>query len=124
MTHYYYYISAGATWDGTTEVYKVGIGTSVQGRRDFLYLTAHCVDHKNYFEPVSSQSDSFILQVLHSLEDFGTKIQHVSSRALVRSFKTDGALSYSPAAIHNAHAQRMALDLGYRVQCKINARRA
>lgn len=124
MTHYYYYISAGATWDETTIVYRVAVGESVQGRRDYLFLTAHSVDHRHYFELISRKTDLFIRRVLESLAIYGTSIVHVSARDLVRSLRANESLTLSPAALHNTHTQRMALDTGYRVQCNLNARRA
>lgn len=124
MTRYYYYIESGTNWDGTTKVYKIGIGSSAQGRRDYLAITANSVDGSHYFEPVSNTSDAFVHRVLQSLAEFGTQIQHVSARDFVRSLRAHEALALSSAAIHNADSQRMALDLGYRIQSKLNARRA
>lgn len=124
MTHYYYYIAAGTTWDGTTAIYKIAVSDSMQGRRDFLYITAYSVDHQHYFEIVSAKSDNFIRRTLQSLAIYGISIVHVSARDLVRSLRANEALTLSQEALHNAHTQRMALNLGYRVQSKINARRA
>ncbi len=124
MTHFYYYISTGATWDDTTIVYKVAVSASQQGRRDFLFLTAYSVDHGHYFELLSQKTDMFIRRVLQSLSIYGTSIVHVSARDLVRSLRANEALTLSPGALHNTHTQRKALDTGYRVQCNLNARRA
>lgn len=124
MTHYYYFIAAGATWDGTTAIFKVAIGSTKQAQRDYLALTAHAVDNDYYLEIVSQESDIFIKKVLHSLAEYGTQIQHVKVRDLVRSIKSATALSLSPAALHNAHYQRMQLDTSYRIQSKLNSRRA
>lgn len=124
MTHYYYYIAAGTTWDGTTAIYKVGVSKSRQGERDFLYLTAHSVEHQHYFEIVSAQSDTFVRRVKASLAEFAISVSYVSARDLVRSLRANEALSLSQEALHNAHTQRKAINLGYRIQSNLNARRA
>lgn len=124
MTHYYYYISTGADWFNTTNVYRVAVGESAQGRRDFLFLTAHSVDHGHYFEIVSRKSDLFVREVLQSLALSGISVTHVSARDFVRSLRANESLSLSSAALHNTNAQRKALDLGFRIQGKLNARRA
>lgn len=124
MTHYYYYITSDGTWDDSTKVYKVGVANSQQGRRDFLFLTANSVDHGDFFEVVSQNSDSFVRKVLQSLAISGTSITHVSARDLVRSLRANEALTLSPNALHNTHTLRKALNLGYRIQSNLNARRA
>lgn len=123
MTRIYHYVLAGTVVNGTSQIYKVRIGTGAQARRDYLFLMAYSVDHGHYFEIQSLKSSEFLQRLQNSLDDIVIPIQHVSARELVRALKNgtipDIDHSQSPAAI----LQKKILNAGYRVWSSINRKR-
>lgn len=123
MTHYYIYIqSNGNQVNELTRIFIVGVGTSEQATRDFLYLTAKAVDDSDYFEKRGLDSSDFMRRVIveHSLPDYA--IQKISARDLVRHFKANTAPKLSPSSLANAHHQRMVLDSNYRIFTNLTRR--
>lgn len=57
MKHSYYYVVAGAMCDYTTLLYKVSIGMSLQGRRDYEFLKSYALQHNHYFCVLSAESE-------------------------------------------------------------------
>ena len=83
MKHSYYYVVAGAMCDSTTLLYKVSIGMSLQGRRDYDFLKSYALQHNHYFCVLSAESDIFMRNLLDSLAEFDIKLQHIDARSLV-----------------------------------------
>lgn len=122
MTHYYYYVIAGPVCDGTSEILKVSLGNSAQGRRDYLFLTAYSVQHGHYFELVSAKSDEFAQNLLTSLQLSSMDIHHMTGRELVCYLKYGYRTTLSSVQMKAADQQRRHLDDNYRVI--MNLRRA
>lgn len=123
MVHYYYYVSAGAQCDAQTKIYKVAVGTNKQSQRDYAFLLAYAQQHGHYFEIVSRESDTFIMNLRRSLAEYDVQLEWLSCRdlsALLRSVVTS---PLQPAALHGAHQQRKTLSLNYRISSNL-ARRA
>ena len=115
MTHYYYYVIAGAICDDTTIIVKTSLGHSAQGRRDYLFLTAYSVQHGHYFEIVSAKSDAFVQNLLRSLSMSTDSVCHMTGRELVRYLKYGYLPTLSCVQVKQADHQRRLLDLNYRV---------
>lgn len=122
MTHYYYLICAGAQVDKNTQFFRVGVGTSRQANRDYLFLTAAAVDKGWYFEQVSDESDGFIRKLAESLypTDEGTSLMRLQVRQclirdVVRSIKRGEALPSDVNSAKNRLNSLHYLSLNYRV---------
>lgn len=124
MTHYYYYVVAGQVCDGTTQLYKVGIGHSAQGQRDYAFLTSYAKEHGHYFSPITQESDIFFRHLLESLREFDVKCYQVAGRDLVRSLKDGVFKPLSCAQSHAANYQLKMLDTSYRIISNLNRRAA
>lgn len=124
MKHSYYYVVAGALCDSTTLLYKVFIGKSLQGGRDYDFLKAYALQHNHYFCVVSAESDIFMRNLLDSLAEFDIKLQHVDARSLVRIFKSSCADPLNPSTLSGANYQLKQLDTSYRIISNLNRRAA
>ena len=124
MKHSYYYVVAGAMCDSTTLLYKVSIGMSLQGRRDYDFLKSYALQHNHYFCAVSAESDIFMRNLLDSLAEFDLKLQHVEARSLVRIFKSCCADPLNPSTLSGANYQLKQLDTSYRIISNLNRRAA
>lgn len=111
MTKCYYYISAPAGIDESTIIYQVGIGTSQQANRDFLYLTARAVDNGDYFAIKSEDSASFVARVL---DYHGCLMRRINARDLVRDLKRNLTPEPSEAFVRNRAHMLYYLSLNYR----------
>ena len=120
MTHRYYYVVAGQLCDGTTMAYKVAIGTSVQGKRDFEFLQSYALQHNHYFAQLSIESVTFMDNLLNSLAEFDIQLQHITGRELVKIFKSCCADPLNPSALSSANYQLKMLDTSYRVISNLN----
>ena len=120
MTHKSYYVSAGALCDGTTRIYTVMIGDSVQGRRDHDFLQSYAISHGHYFEKVSLESDIFIRNLRDSLTEFDIRVQLISARDLVKLFKQGIATSLDQSHLCSADYQLKMLDSSYRIISNLN----
>ena len=124
MTHYYFYVMAGDICDNLTEVFKVAIGQSIQGERDFEYLKQIALQHNYYFSIVCAESQIFIHNLIDSLAEFDTRIEHVTSRDLVRRMKSTVAEPLNQSKLAGAAYQLKQLDTSYRIISNINRRAA
>lgn len=122
MTHYYYYIESGAILDDSARLFKVGIGTSRQSQRNFLYLTAFAVNHGHYFELVSGETDDFMRRVTLSLGRVFSDVIVLSSRELCRYLKGAGLPALSNSQLLTADSQLRFLNTSYRVISNLRAR--
>lgn len=122
MTHYYYYIIAGAQCDENTRLFKVGVGSSKQGQRDYLFLTAFAVEHGHYFELVSDKTDDFVHRVTLSLGGVLPSIMVLSSREMVRYLKGAGLPTLSNDALLSNDAQLKVLNTNYRIISNLRRR--
>lgn len=122
MNHYYYYVIAGRECGSDTKILKISIGSSLQGRRDFLFLTAYSVEHGHYFELVSDRSDEFISRLRQSLLADGVSMEYCSGRSLVRLLKTGDRPTLSNAQLLSADAQLRALNIDYRIMSNLRRR--
>lgn len=127
MTHYYYFIMAGSCWDESTQLFRVGVGTSRQGTRDFLFLTAFAASHNYYFEKDSVQSSEFFMKCLKSFASSAdpcgnatTRSLHVSARELVRALKKSERIPVPENVSRNVKHQLHFLSLNYRVISNLN----
>ena len=98
MTHYYCLIIAGDVIDESSLIYRVGVGTSLQCNRDYLFLLAHAVDHGWYFEKWSAEVMEFVRKIAASLSPTNSNdpsdaisIHGASVREIVRSIKSGTA---------------------------------
>lgn len=124
MKHCYYYVVAGAMCDSTTLLYKVSIGMSLQGRRDYDFLKSYALQHNHYFCVLSAESDIFMRNLLDSLAEFDIKLQHVDARSLVRIFKSSCADPLNPSILSGKSYQLKQLDTSYRIISNLNRRAA
>lgn len=124
MTRYYDYIMAGAVVDSTAKIYKVALGDSAQGRRDYLFLTAYSVQHGHYFELHSQRSADFIYRLRKSPDLADVDITHVTGRDLVRHFKGAALPSLSCAQLASSAYMLRTLNVNYRIISNLNRRRA
>lgn len=122
MVHYYYLICAGSQVDKDSQFFRVGVGTSCQANRDFLYLTAAAVDKGWFFERVSAASDEFIRKLAESLypTDDGTsllrlQVEQCLVRDVVRAIKKGQALPSDVNSAKNRLNSLQFLSLNYRV---------
>lgn len=129
MVHYYYLICAGSQVDQDSLFYRVGVGTSCQANRDYLFLTAQAVDKGWYFERVSDVSDEFIRKIADSLypDKDGTKMMRLKIRQcmirdVVRSIKKGEALPSDVVSANNRLNTLQYLSLNYRV-AQVKSRR-
>lgn len=124
MKHSYYYVVAGAMCDSTTLLYKVSIGMSLQGRRDYDFLKSYALQHNHYFCVLSAESDIFMRNLLDSLAEFDIKLQHIDARSLVRIFKFSSAEPLNPSILSGKSYQLKQLDTSYRIISNLNRRAA
>ena len=124
MTHYYFYVMAGDVCDNLTEVFKVAIGQSIQGERDFEYLKQIALQRNYYFSIVCAESQIFIDNLIDSLAEFDTQVKHVTSRDLVRRMKTMVAEPLNQSKLAGAAYQLKQLDTSYRIISNLNRRAA
>lgn len=129
MVHYYYLICAGSRVDQDSIFYRVGVGTSCQANRDYLFLTAAAVDKGWYFERVSDVSDEFLRKLAESLypTDDGTsllrlQVKQCMVRDVVRSIKRGEALPSDVNSAKNRLNSLHYLSLNYRV-AQVKSRR-
>jgi len=122
MTHYHYYIIAGAQCDENTRLFKVGVGSSKQGSRDYLFLTAFAVEHGHFFELVSAKTDDFVRRVTLSLGGVLPSIMVLSSREMVRYLKGAGLPTLSNDALLTHDAQLKVLNTNYRIISNLRRR--
>lgn len=122
MTHFHYYIIAGAQCDENTRLFKVGVGSSKQGQRDYLFLTAFSVEHGHYFELVSDKTDDFVRRVNLSLGGILPSIMVLSSREMVRYLKGAGIPTLSNDKLLSNDAQLKVLDINYRIISNLRRR--
>jgi len=117
MTHYYYFImTPGGILDDQARLYIVGIGSSKQADRDYLFLTAYAADNNCYFSSVSGTSDAFVHRCEQSIGyPLRMRSQRVSARSLVRSLKAGTDIPYSENQLRNVDHLRKFLSLNYRV---------
>lgn len=118
MTHYWYYIAAGATINEHTKFYKVGVGTSKQCQRDFDWLSHHAADHGHYLSTVNAQSSDFILRVFDSIGKSSSAMRMVPVRDLVRSIRQSTDVPLNSDFLHNQHQLNVQINLEYRVSCR------
>lgn len=122
MKHYFYYIIAGAQCDENTRLFKVGVGTSKQGNRDYLFLAAFAVDHGHYFELVNDKTDDFVHRLTLSLGGVLPSIMVLSSREMVRYLKGAGLPNLSNDKLLSNDAQLKVLDINYRIISNLRRR--
>lgn len=122
MTHYYCLIIAGDVLDESSLIYKVGVGTSRQCNRDYLFLLAQAVDHGWYFERWSAEVMEFVRKITKSLSATNSNdpsdaisIHGASVREIVRSIKNGTAFPSSTNELTNRNQLRHWLSLNYRI---------
>lgn len=121
MTHYHYYIECGHILDEDARIWVVGVGTSTQAQRDYLFLVAYAADHDHYFALRSEDSSKFVLRVQESLALPDDAFRTIKARDLVRYFKAGDAMPFLDAQLLAAHRQHCALSLDYRISSRIAA---
>lgn len=123
MTHYHYYISAGSVIDETTRIYKVGIGQSRQGKRDYNALKALAEAHNHYFHIIDQDSDDFVSKVIHSISGHTLSPMMVSSKELRKALASAEDIPLSHGTLQNQHRMRLTLNLEYRVSSVLAQRK-
>lgn len=122
MTHYHLYIEAGRMIDENSHFYKVGIGTSQQADRDYLFLVAHAANHGHYFAIWSDEVSDFLAKVKKSLNLDFVPLQPISARDLVRHFKAGTMPQLSPNVLKNADSMRKFFNLDYLIASNLRRR--
>ena len=124
MTHYHYYIESGQVIDETTRVFKVGIGTTRQADRDFLFLISYAMNHGHYFHICDSVSSEFVLKLIGACREDGMllTVENVTARVLVRSLKKQERVPLDVDTLRNDHHAKMFLDSNYRIFYKLSNR--
>lgn len=129
MTHYYYYIETGEQLTTDARFYRVGIGSSKQADRDFLFLLAYSTTHGHFFKKDCPDVSDFILRCAESLYDgcsgnsmLNLPIQQCKARDLVRLFKTGERISLNVIEPRNRHHLRLNIDSSYHTFCEISRR--
>lgn len=124
MTHYHYYIESGQVIDETTRVFKVGIGTTRQADRDFLFLVSYAMNHGHYFHICDSVSSEFVLKLIGACREDGVLlvVENVTARVLVRSLKKQERVPLDVDTLRNDHHAKMFLDSNYRIFYKLSNR--
>lgn len=122
MTHYYHYIQADSSLNENTVFYMVGVGTSRQATRDYLFLIAHAAEHNHYFEIFSSQSAEFVRKCKKSLAPTIPTSVKINARDLVRMFKNKERPAVNSPATPAQHFAQMQLDSNYRLFCNLTKR--
>ena len=122
MTHYYCLIIAGEVLDESSLIYKVGVGSSKQCDRDYLFLLAHSVEHGWYFERWSEEVTEFVRKIAESVSATNSNdpsdaisIHGASVREIVRSIKNGTAFPYSSHELTNRNQLRHWLSINYRI---------
>lgn len=130
MTHYHYLIICGFVemdkpkiLDNTATVYTVGIGSSMQANRDYLFLTAFAADHDCYFAPRSADSMNFVYRVLIEYHIPFAQQLRVNARSLVRAIKAGLKSNGTVTNLSAAHRLRQVYDLNYRISCRLAERK-
>ena len=121
MTSYYHLIAAGREISDTSDFYLVGVGTSRQANRDYLFLLAWATQRDYYFHIVDVDSTDFFMKCLRSVDPVAntncfitTKAKKVTARDLVRAIKLSEAVPASLQHIRQANHLRDFLDVNYR----------
>lgn len=122
MTHYYHYIEADSSLNENTVFYMVGVGTSKQATRDYLFLIAYAAEHGHYFELFSSQSSGFVRKCKESLAPIIPQSVKITARDLVRMFKNNEHIAVNSPASPAQHFAMMQLDSNYRLFCNLTKR--
>lgn len=122
MTHFYYYVEAGAVVDSTTTVYRVAVSQSKQGDRDYLFLLSYSVTHGHYFAIDSLVSSNFISQLKRAYVGVLVEpvVRAITARELVRSFKNQLRQSFTPGSLSTNHDDLNYLNLNYRIISNLN----
>lgn len=120
MTHYFYYVSAGALCDNLTKVYRVALGEGVLGKRQTAFLQSYATLHGHYFNVVSNESDIFVRNLLDSLAEFDIHVERIQGADLVRLFKSAEATPLDNAQLTSADYQLKQLNLSYRIISNLN----
>lgn len=121
MTHYHYYIECGQILNEDARIWVVGVGTSAQAQRDYLFLVAYAADHNHYFALRSEDSTRFVLRVTSSLGLPEATTRTIKARDLVRYFKAGDAMPFDGTQLLAAHRQRCSLSLDYRISSRLSA---
>ena len=122
MTHYHLYIMEDGPEVGpSSKFFKVAIGTNVQATRDYLFLTAHAVEHGHYFEMWSHDVDVFLAHLDKSLDgQVVYSMTPIKARDLVRNIKANTAAPLDADTLHNADHLRYCQNLSYRIFSNLN----
>ena len=123
MTRYHYYIAAGSVIDETTRIYKVGIGESRQGKRDYDALRALADANNHYFHIIDQNSSDFVWKVRHSISGHTLSPVLISPRDLKKALSSAEDIPLAHGTLHNRHKMRLTLDLSYRVSCALSQRK-
>lgn len=121
MTHYHYYIECGQILGEDARIWVVGVGTSAQAQRDYLYLVAYAAEHNHYFALRTEDTSRFVLRVTNSLSLSDDACRTIKARDLVRYFKAGDAMPFDGTQLLAAHRQRCSLSLDYRISSRLSA---
>ena len=105
MTHYHLLITAGRELDDTSRFYKLGVGTTTQANRDYLYVLAWALSHNYYFRIYDVESIDFIQRIAHSLAPTpknvpaALNLQSMKIRDFVRIIKAETAIPLSQSSL-------------------------
>lgn len=124
MTCKYYYVSAGAVCDDATRIYVVTLGISAQGKRDHAFLQSYAIQHGHYFEKMSVDSDTFILNLRESLAEFDISTQLIAGRDLVKLLRQGLTVPLNESHLKANNYQLKMLDTSYRIISNLNRQAA
>ena len=121
MTHYYFYIKAGLTLDGSSSFYRVAVGESERGRRHLAWLEAYAAENGHFFVLMTDDSRCFVMDCLASIGRDGSSIQLVDAPELIRSLRTGCEVPANYSAILHRHRFMMQVDPHYFASYQISA---
>lgn len=122
MLHYHYLITCGNQLNAEAHIYIVGIGTSAQADRDYLFLLAYATEHNFFFNIRTLESSDFIMRVIKAHNIPQSSIQQVNARDLVRAIKAAQKMPLSQISLTAAHNLRKSLNSNYRFFCAKSSR--
>lgn len=122
MKHYHVLIIAGRQVDLNSQFFRLAIGSSMQGNRDYLFLQSLAVSHGYFFHLYDNYCVDFLFKIAESLGLDRVSLIDCDVREWVRNFKAGTSLPLSQQSLSNQHHTRYFLDLNYRVACNLAKR--
>ena len=119
MKAYYIYVQAETIMDGTTRMYKIGIGSSAADSKLCAQLAGFAAHHGHWFEKWSQATADFVLKVRRHYPD-ALPIMYAKPRALLASLRDGNELPIPDTLLHNHHHLLFSLSCDYRSSSSVS----